>query len=120
MGFCKCYGDENLERIKKSGGYVLWSLTIAPGIYFAIYSSSYTTMWTKEAGSVCGTGHFLSAPDWYRWITLLILLIGTIFFLYKSIAVKEKNPNELFSYMTLVTLLNVFFIYKLIKDTISV
>lgn len=49
-----------------------------------------------------------------------MLLIGTIFFLFKSIAVKEKNPNELFSYMTLVTLLNAFFIYKLIRDSIEI
>lgn len=39
-----------------------------------------------------------------------------MFFLYKSIAVKEKNPNELISFMTLTLLLNIFFIYKLILD----
>jgi hypothetical protein len=45
MVFCKCYGEENLERIKKSGGCVLWTLTIAQGIYFVIYSLSYTFMY---------------------------------------------------------------------------
>ena len=39
-----------------------------------------------------------------------------MFFLYKSIAVKEKNPNELISFMILTLLLNTFFIYKLILD----
>jgi heme/copper-type cytochrome/quinol oxidase subunit 3 len=120
-GFCKCYGEENLERIKKSGGSVLWTLTIAQGVYFIAYSLSFTIMYNTENGAVClPAGHFLSAPDWYRWIAILILLIGTIFFLFKSIAVKKKNPNELFSYMTLVTLLNAFFIYKLIVDIFEI
>lgn len=49
-----------------------------------------------------------------------MLELGSIFFLYKSIAVKEKNPNELFVYMTLTTVLNIFFIYKLICDTVEI
>jgi hypothetical protein len=43
-----------------------------------------------------------------------------VFFLYKSIAVKEKNPNELISFMILTLLLNIFFIYKLIFDCVQI
>ena len=43
-----------------------------------------------------------------------------MFFLYKSIAVKEKNPNELISFMILTLLLNIFFIYKLIFDCVQI
>lgn len=48
-----------------------------------------------------------------------MLEVGSVFFLFKSIAVKEKNPNELFSYLTLTSILNVFFIYKLISDAVD-
>ena len=40
--------------------------------------------------------------------------------MYKSIAVKEKNPNELISFMILTLLLNIFFIYKLIFDCVQI
>jgi len=40
--------------------------------------------------------------------------------LFKSIAVKTKNPNELFSYLALTSLMNVFFLYKLITDAIGI
>lgn len=59
----------------------------------------------------------MSAQDWLRWIAILVLLIGAIFFLFRSVAVKEKNPNELFTYMVLTTVLNIFFIYKLCFDS---
>jgi len=58
--------------------------------------------------------------DWYRWISILVLLIGQIFFLFKSVAVKEKNPNELMSYLFIVTMMNIFFMYKLIMDMIII
>jgi len=62
----------------------------------------------------------LSASDWYRWIAILVLVFGSIFFLFKSIGVKAKNPNELLTFMTLSTILNVFFVYKLIYDAIDI
>lgn len=74
-------------------------------------------MYNTQASS---QDHFLSASDWYRWIAIFILEVGSVFFLYKSIAVKEKNPNELFVYMTLTTVLNIFFTYKLISDTVEI
>jgi heme/copper-type cytochrome/quinol oxidase subunit 3 len=118
MVSCKCYGPENLERIKQSGGAMLWVLTILQLGFFVVYSICFTLMYNEDES--VPSNHFLSASDWYRWIAILTLEVGSVFFLYKSIAVKEKNPNELFSYMTLTILLNVFFIYKLILDTIDI
>jgi hypothetical protein len=126
MVFCQCYGTENLERIKKSGGWVLWSLTIFQAVFFVLYSLSYTFMWNLENDNcvTCpptGTStHFLSAADWYRWIAVFVLELGSIFFLFKSIGVKEKNPNELFAYMTLVSLLNLLFMLKLVYDCVDI
>lgn len=120
MGYCECfYSQEDLARIKKSGAWRLWALTITQLIYFLLYSVAYTLMWNQRNNGAT-TGHFLSADDWYRWILILILEVGQIFFLFKSIAVKTKNPNELFSYLTLTSLMNVFFLYKLITDTILI
>ena len=64
--------------------------------------------------------HFLSAEDWYKWIAILTLEVGQVFFLFKSVAVKEKNPNELMSYLVLTSLMNIFFLYKLISDAVKI
>lgn len=46
MGYCECfYSEDDLARIKKSGAWRLWGLTITQLIYFLCYSVAYTLMW---------------------------------------------------------------------------
>jgi hypothetical protein len=115
---CECIGEANRERIKKNGATCLWILTIGQFLYFCAYSIFFTLMYNEQNKDP--QDQFLSVQDWYRWIAILILLVGQIFFLFKSVAVKEKNPNELMSYLLIVTMMNIFFMYKLILDVIII
>ena len=107
-----------MERIKKGGACILWTLTVLQLLFFCVYSLVYTLMYNQNLPNY--STHFLNADDWYRWIAILILEVGTVFFLFKSLTFKKKNANELISYVVLTTLMNVFFIYKLISDSIEI
>lgn len=55
----------------------------------------------------------------FRWISLLIPLAFMVYFLYNSVLGKKKHPMKLFGYLAIALLANLFFFYRLVRDTIN-
>jgi len=50
---------------------------------------------------------------------IIILFSGMVYFLFLSLFRRQKNPNELISYLVLALVLNLFFVYRLGQDISS-
>ena len=87
-------------------------LTILQFGLFVGYSIFYTVVYVDYNPDTKVT-----RTELYQWITVLILTIGMIYFLWTSIKEKpqgkHKNPNELVSYLALGVINNGIFLAKL-------
>lgn len=108
-----------VDWLKKWGANILVILTILQVVLFAGYSALYTVVykdWNPDAT--------LSDTEIYEWISIFILTVGMVYFLFVSLRPggtgKLKNPNELFSYLALGIINNTIFLGKLCYNAYSI
>lgn len=108
-----------VDWLKKWGANILVLLTILQVVFFAGYSTLFTIVfkdWNPDAT--------LSHSEIYEWITIFILTVGMVYFLFVSLRPggtgKLKNPNELFSYLALGVINNTIFVGKLCYNAYSI
>ena len=101
------------EWLQFNGACILIILTVLQVLCFIGYSILYTIVYEDYHSDTK-----LTRVELYQWISLLILALGMVYFLWTSLKEKPqgklKNPNELFSYLALGIINNGIFLAKLI------
>lgn len=83
-----------------------------------VYSVLYTL--TFHANEDAETKAHLRPIEICQWISMAILTVGMVYFLISALVRRDKNPNELYSFMALVFLNNAIFLTKLIAYAIHI
>ena len=115
MGEC-CRGLTS--KLKRSGGCIVATLTIAQLLTFIVYSILYTL--TFHANEDSDVKAHLRPYEICQWISMAILTVGMVYFLVSALVRKNKSPNELYSFTALVFLNNTIFLVKLVIYAIHI
>jgi heme/copper-type cytochrome/quinol oxidase subunit 3 len=105
---------ENLQKcLRKNGATVLVIMTVLQAICFVTYSLFYLSVFKKYNPTDFTDDKIKNRTILYWWVSIVILLLGMCYFLFSATYGRNKNPNELISYLTIAVVLNLLFIYKL-------
>ena len=99
-----------VERLRNDGGKILTTLTILQAVLFIVQSVYYSILYDRYNDDSYET----DPSNWYVWIQFIILLVGQIYFLISATLGKNKNPNELYSYLAIAMFINVICLGTLI------